>query len=119
MELSQEKEIYQATIEGRRVVSSPTSPGSDRRHITVELAETKAKLRRTRQELEEKNEMVLEYKEEIDKYNLTVQKLRQEVGRRVYILINRSYWSVARLGMFLFPERKIGNSIGTGEITNK
>ncbi|XP_033632076.1 girdin-like isoform X2 [Asterias rubens] len=78
MELSQEKEIYQATIEGRRVVPSPTSPGSDRRHITVELAETKAKLRRTRQELEEKNEMALEYKEEIDKYNVTVQKLRQE-----------------------------------------
>nr|XP_054757982.1 girdin-like [Lytechinus pictus] len=64
-------------------VSSPfppslTSPGTDKRHVTVELAESKAKLRRMRQDLEEKNEMVLEYKEEVEKYNTTMQKLRQE-----------------------------------------
>ena len=45
----------------------------------MELAETKAKLRRTRQELEEKTELVLEYKEEIEKCNATMQKLRHEV----------------------------------------
>ncbi|XP_072031647.1 girdin-like isoform X3 [Amphiura filiformis] len=80
-EICQEKEFYQAQLEGRRVPAtpSPTSPiGDSRRHITVELAETKAKLRRTRQELEEKTELVLEYKDEIEKCNATMQKLRHE-----------------------------------------
>eukprot|EP00057_Strongylocentrotus_purpuratus_P030818 XP_782798.3 PREDICTED: girdin isoform X2 [Strongylocentrotus purpuratus] len=80
MELSQEKEFLQSQADGRVLSPSPslTSPGTDKRHVTVELAESKAKLRRMRQELEEKNEMVLEYKEEVEKYNTTLQKLRQE-----------------------------------------
>ncbi|XP_041468126.1 girdin-like isoform X2 [Lytechinus variegatus] len=80
MELSQEKEYLQSQADGRVLSPSPslTSPGTDKRHVTVELAESKAKLRRMRQELEEKNEMVLEYKEEVEKYNTTMQKLRQE-----------------------------------------
>ncbi|XP_072171523.1 girdin-like [Diadema setosum] len=81
VELSQEKEYFQSQAEGRGLSSpspSLTSPGTDKRHVTVELAETKAKLRRLRQDLEEKNEMVLEYKEEVEKYNATLQKLRQE-----------------------------------------
>ncbi|XP_063958939.1 girdin-like isoform X1 [Lytechinus pictus] len=80
MELSQEKEYLQSQADGRVLSPSPslTSPGTDKRHVTVELAESKAKLRRMRQDLEEKNEMVLEYKEEVEKYNTTMQKLRQE-----------------------------------------
>ena len=81
LELCQEKEFLASQAEGRVLSPSPslTSPGTDKRHVTVELAESKAKLRRMRQELEEKSEMVLEYKEEVEKYNTTLQKLRQEV----------------------------------------
>ncbi|XP_071962737.1 uncharacterized protein [Antedon mediterranea] len=78
MELSQEKDFLQVQIEGRKSISPPMSPTANRHQMTVELAETKAKLRRTRQEMEEKAEQALEYKEELDRFGQQLHKLRQE-----------------------------------------
>jgi predicted RNase H-like nuclease (RuvC/YqgF family) len=39
--------------------------GADKHHLGVELADCKAKLRRLRQELEEKNETIAELKEDL------------------------------------------------------
>uniref|UniRef100_T1JB57 HOOK N-terminal domain-containing protein n=1 Tax=Strigamia maritima TaxID=126957 RepID=T1JB57_STRMM len=50
----------------------------DKHHLGVELAEAKAKLRRSRQELEEKNEILNEVKEELEQNKSVVNKLRQE-----------------------------------------
>ncbi|XP_052475839.1 protein Daple isoform X1 [Carassius gibelio] len=50
----------------------------DRQHLTVELADTKAKLRRSRQELEEKAEQLIDAKNEIERLDAEIQKLKQE-----------------------------------------
>ncbi|XP_018087916.1 protein Daple-like isoform X1 [Xenopus laevis] len=50
----------------------------DKKHLAVELAESKAKLRRIRQELEEKSELLLDTKHEVDRLNLELQKIKQE-----------------------------------------
>ncbi|XP_073725684.1 protein Daple [Misgurnus anguillicaudatus] len=50
----------------------------DRQHLAVELAETKAKLRRSRQELEEKTEQLIDAKNEIERFDAEIQKLKQE-----------------------------------------
>uniref|UniRef100_A0A671QM96 Protein Daple-like n=1 Tax=Sinocyclocheilus anshuiensis TaxID=1608454 RepID=A0A671QM96_9TELE len=50
----------------------------DRQHLTVELADTKAKLRRSRQELEEKAEQLIDAKNEIECLDAEIQKLKQE-----------------------------------------
>uniref|UniRef100_A0A672T4T1 HOOK N-terminal domain-containing protein n=1 Tax=Sinocyclocheilus grahami TaxID=75366 RepID=A0A672T4T1_SINGR len=50
----------------------------DRQHLTVELADTKAKLRRSRQELEEKAEQLIDAKNEIECLDAEIQKLMQE-----------------------------------------
>ncbi|KAJ7991126.1 hypothetical protein DPEC_G00294020 [Dallia pectoralis] len=50
----------------------------DRQHFAVELAETKAKLRRSRQELEEKTEQLMDTKHEVERLDLDIQKLKQE-----------------------------------------
>ncbi|TRY55298.1 hypothetical protein DNTS_013455 [Danionella cerebrum] len=50
----------------------------DRQHLAVELAETKAKLRRSRQELEEKTEQLIDAKNEIERLDEEIQKLKQE-----------------------------------------
>ncbi|XP_033125963.1 girdin-like [Anneissia japonica] len=78
MELSQEKDFLQVQMEGRKSISPPMSPTANRHQLTVELAETKAKLRRTRQEMEDKSEQALEYKEELEKFGQQLLKLRQE-----------------------------------------
>uniref|UniRef100_A0A673NET4 Protein Daple-like n=1 Tax=Sinocyclocheilus rhinocerous TaxID=307959 RepID=A0A673NET4_9TELE len=59
---------------------SPVTPLSkeDRQHLTVELADTKAKLRRSRQELEEKAEQLIDAKNEIECLDAEIQKLKQE-----------------------------------------
>ncbi|XP_051502727.1 protein Daple-like isoform X2 [Myxocyprinus asiaticus] len=50
----------------------------DRQHLAVELADTKAKLRRSRQELEEKTEQLIDAKNEIERLDTEIQKLKQE-----------------------------------------
>ncbi|XP_039598269.1 protein Daple isoform X1 [Polypterus senegalus] len=50
----------------------------DRQHLAVELAEYKSKLRRTRQELEEKSEQLMDARNEVDRLDVEMQKLRQE-----------------------------------------
>uniref|UniRef100_A0A8C2H7U1 Coiled-coil domain containing 88C n=1 Tax=Cyprinus carpio TaxID=7962 RepID=A0A8C2H7U1_CYPCA len=49
-----------------------------RQHLTVELADTKAKLRRSRQDLEEKAEQLIDAKNEIERLDAEIQKLKQE-----------------------------------------
>ncbi|MBN3296131.1 DAPLE protein, partial [Amia calva] len=50
----------------------------DRQHLAVELADSKAKMRRTRQELEEKTEQLIDAKNEIERLDLELQKVKQE-----------------------------------------
>ncbi|XP_066463651.1 protein Daple isoform X2 [Eleutherodactylus coqui] len=50
----------------------------DKQHLAVELADSKAKLRRLRQELEEKSEILLDTKHELERLNLELQRLKQE-----------------------------------------
>ncbi|XP_075185969.1 protein Daple [Anomaloglossus baeobatrachus] len=61
-------------------VSSVVSHRSteDKQHLAVELADSKAKLRRLRQELEEKSEILLDTKHEVERLNLELQRLKQE-----------------------------------------
>ncbi|XP_062946735.1 protein Daple isoform X2 [Cynocephalus volans] len=59
---------------------SPTSSlsGEDKQHLAVELADTKARLRRVRQELEEKTEQLVDTRHEVDQLVLELQKVKQE-----------------------------------------
>ncbi|XP_071413769.1 protein Daple isoform X3 [Pithys albifrons albifrons] len=59
---------------------NPANPLSneDKQHLTVELADTKAKLRRIRQELEEKSEQLADSKHEVEQLTLELQKIKQE-----------------------------------------
>ncbi|XP_068194131.1 protein Daple isoform X2 [Antennarius striatus] len=50
----------------------------DRQHLSVELADTKAKLRRYRQELEEKTEQLMDSKHEAERLDQELQRLKQE-----------------------------------------
>uniref|UniRef100_A0A8C6GX33 Coiled-coil domain containing 88C n=1 Tax=Mus spicilegus TaxID=10103 RepID=A0A8C6GX33_MUSSI len=59
---------------------SPTSSLSseDKQHLAVELADTKARLRRVRQELEEKTEQLADTRHEVDQLVLELQKAKQD-----------------------------------------
>nr|XP_009688081.1 PREDICTED: protein Daple isoform X1 [Struthio camelus australis] len=59
---------------------NPANPRSteDKQHLAVELADTKAKLRRIRQELEEKSEQLVDSKHEVEQLILELQKIKQE-----------------------------------------
>ncbi|KAM4723315.1 protein Daple isoform 2-T2 [Anableps anableps] len=50
----------------------------ERQHLSVELADAKAKLRRHRQELEEKTEQLMDSKHEVERLDQELQKLKQE-----------------------------------------
>ncbi|XP_077476529.1 protein Daple [Stigmatopora argus] len=50
----------------------------EKRHLSVELADTKAKLRRYRQELEEKTEQLMDSKHEAEHLDQELQRLKQE-----------------------------------------
>uniref|UniRef100_A0A8C4ZP55 Calponin-homology (CH) domain-containing protein n=1 Tax=Gadus morhua TaxID=8049 RepID=A0A8C4ZP55_GADMO len=50
----------------------------EKHHLSVELADNKAKLRRFRQELEEKTEQLMDSKHEAERLNQELQRLRQE-----------------------------------------
>uniref|UniRef100_A0A673CVT7 Protein Daple-like n=1 Tax=Sphaeramia orbicularis TaxID=375764 RepID=A0A673CVT7_9TELE len=58
-----------------------TVPGltkEEKQHLSVELADTKAKLRRYRQELEEKTEQLMDSKHEVERQDQELQRLKQE-----------------------------------------
>ncbi|XP_069787571.1 girdin-like isoform X4 [Narcine bancroftii] len=81
LHLAQEQDCSQSPAHGR--VHSPTgSPGmqrtESRQHLSVELAEMKAKLRRIKQEMEEKTEQLLDSKQEIEQMEVELKKLQQE-----------------------------------------
>ncbi|XP_016154193.1 PREDICTED: protein Daple isoform X2 [Ficedula albicollis] len=59
---------------------NPANPLSneEKQHLAVELADTKAKLRRIRQELEEKSEQLADSKHEVEQLTLELQKIKQE-----------------------------------------
>lgn len=50
----------------------------EKQHLSVELADTKAKLRRYRQELEEKTEHLMDSKHEVERLDQELQRLKQE-----------------------------------------
>ncbi|XP_076979463.1 protein Daple isoform X2 [Tamandua tetradactyla] len=86
-DLSQERDYLQAQHPPSPLKScsadstpSPTSSLSseDKQHLAVELADTKAKLRRVRQELEEKTEQLGDTRHEVDQLVLELQKVKQE-----------------------------------------
>lgn len=54
------------------------STSSENNHLAVELADYKSKLRKLRQELEEKSELLMEVKEELDHKCSQYEKLRSE-----------------------------------------
>ncbi|XP_061842830.1 protein Daple isoform X2 [Nerophis lumbriciformis] len=50
----------------------------EKQHVSVELADTKAKLRRSRQELEEKTEHLMDSRHEVERQHQELQRLKQE-----------------------------------------
>ncbi|XP_062911978.1 girdin-like isoform X9 [Mobula hypostoma] len=81
LRLAQERDCSQSPVRG--IVQSPTgSPGmqrtESRQHLSVELADTKAKLRRIRQEMEEKTEQLLDSKQELEQMEVELKRLQQE-----------------------------------------
>uniref|UniRef100_A0A8C9ZX22 Coiled-coil domain containing 88C n=1 Tax=Sander lucioperca TaxID=283035 RepID=A0A8C9ZX22_SANLU len=50
----------------------------EKQHLSVELADTKAKLRRYRQELEEKTEQLMDSKHEVERLDQELQRQKQE-----------------------------------------
>ncbi|XP_066468258.1 protein Daple [Tiliqua scincoides] len=87
VDLTQERDYLQSQqppspVKTSSPASSP-SPASrlsseDKQHLSVELADTKAKLRRIRQELEEKSEQLVDTRHEVDQLVLELQKIKQE-----------------------------------------
>uniref|UniRef100_A0A8C9UU80 Coiled-coil domain containing 88C n=1 Tax=Spermophilus dauricus TaxID=99837 RepID=A0A8C9UU80_SPEDA len=87
VDLTQERDYLQAQHPPSPAKSSsadstpsPTSSLSseDKQHLAVELADTKARLRRVRQELEEKTEQLVDTRHEVDQLVLELQKVKQE-----------------------------------------
>ncbi|XP_024424019.3 protein Daple isoform X1 [Desmodus rotundus] len=87
VDLTQERDYLQAQqppsplkCSSAESTPSPTSSLSseDRQHLAVELADTKARLRRVRQELEEKTEQLVDTRHEVDQLVLELQKVKQE-----------------------------------------
>ncbi|KAM6912936.1 protein Daple [Xenentodon cancila] len=61
---------------GESTVSGLTK--EEKQHLSVELADTKAKLRRYRQELEEKTEQLMDSRHEVERQDQELQRLKQE-----------------------------------------
>lgn len=67
-----------AVNNGGSTVNVSGQPKEEKRHLSVELADTKAKLRRYRQELEEKTEQLMDSKHEVERQDQELQRLKQE-----------------------------------------
>lgn len=75
--------------------AAASATATDNNHLAVELADLKAKMRRFRQELEEKSESYLEVKEDLEHTQMQYEKLKAEVSllikRVIAIGININY----------------------------
>nr|XP_023402273.1 protein Daple isoform X3 [Loxodonta africana] len=87
VDLTQERDYLQtqhppSPLQSSSVDSTPSPTSSlsseDKQHLAVELADTKARLRRVRQELEEKTEQLVDARHEVDQLALELQKVKQE-----------------------------------------
>nr|XP_036847572.1 protein Daple isoform X3 [Manis javanica] len=87
VDLTQERDYLQAQhppspLKSSSAESTPSPTSSlsseDKQHLAVELADTKARLRRIRQELEEKTEQLVDTRHEVDQLALELQKVKQE-----------------------------------------
>uniref|UniRef100_A0A665TQQ5 Protein Daple-like n=1 Tax=Echeneis naucrates TaxID=173247 RepID=A0A665TQQ5_ECHNA len=84
VDLCQERDYLISTQpqEGCRTSGSTVSVSGltkeEKQHLSVELADTKAKLRKYRQELEEKTEQLLDSKHEVERLDQELQRLKQE-----------------------------------------
>ncbi|XP_057413780.1 girdin isoform X5 [Balaenoptera acutorostrata] len=83
VELSEERDGLHFPPHASSSAQSPCgSPGmkrtESRQHLSVELADAKAKIRRLRQELEEKTEQLLDCKQELEQMEIELKRLQQE-----------------------------------------
>ncbi|XP_010216497.1 PREDICTED: girdin isoform X9 [Tinamus guttatus] len=82
IELSEERDCLRFLPHASAAQSPCGSPGmkrtESRQHLSVELADAKAKIRRLRQELEEKTEQLLDCKQELEQMEAELKKLQQE-----------------------------------------
>ncbi|XP_068796029.1 girdin isoform X9 [Struthio camelus] len=82
IELSEERDCLRFLPHSSAAQSPCGSPGmkrtESRQHLSVELADAKAKIRRLRQELEEKTEQLLDCKQELEQMEAELKRLQQE-----------------------------------------
>ncbi|KAM4904259.1 girdin [Sylvia borin] len=82
IELSEERDCLRFLPHASAAQSPCSSPGmkrtESRQHLSVELADAKAKIRRLRQELEEKTEQLLDCKQELEQMEAELKRLQQE-----------------------------------------
>uniref|UniRef100_A0A8C4E862 Calponin-homology (CH) domain-containing protein n=1 Tax=Dicentrarchus labrax TaxID=13489 RepID=A0A8C4E862_DICLA len=83
VELTQERDCVQLSPLAPCPTQSPGDSPSMRRtesrqHLSVELADAKAKIRRLRQELEEKSEQLLDTRQELENIEVELKRLQQE-----------------------------------------
>ncbi|KAM9257561.1 girdin isoform 3-T3 [Cariama cristata] len=82
IELSEERDCLRFLPHASTAQSPCGSPGmkrtESRQHLSVELADAKAKIRRLRQELEEKTEQLLDCKQELEQMEAELKRLQQE-----------------------------------------
>ncbi|KFO92544.1 Girdin, partial [Buceros rhinoceros silvestris] len=82
VELSEERDCLRFLPHASAAQSPCGSPGmkrtESRQHLSVELADAKAKIRRLRQELEEKSEQLLDCKQELEQMEAELKRLQQE-----------------------------------------
>ncbi|XP_035177110.1 girdin isoform X15 [Oxyura jamaicensis] len=82
IELSEERDSLRFLPHASAAQSPCGSPGmkrtESRQHLSVELADAKAKIRRLRQELEEKTEQLLDCKQELEQMEAELKRLQQE-----------------------------------------
>ncbi|XP_078238370.1 girdin isoform X5 [Pogona vitticeps] len=82
VELSEERDSLHFLPHASAAQSPCGSPGmkrtESRQHLSVELADAKAKIRRLRQELEEKTEQLLDCKQELEQTEAEFKRLQQE-----------------------------------------
>ncbi|XP_030628126.1 girdin [Chanos chanos] len=82
VELTQERDCGQYSPPAPCSQSPNGSPSmrrtESRQHLSVELADAKAKIRRLRQELEEKSEQLLDCRQELDNMETELKRIQQE-----------------------------------------
>ncbi|XP_041108975.1 girdin-like isoform X2 [Polyodon spathula] len=82
VELSQEQECGHFSPNAPAAQSPNGSPSmrrtESRQHLSVELADAKAKIRRLRQELEEKSEQLLDCRQELEHMETELKRIQQE-----------------------------------------